>query len=216
MPARLPESGQCGSRGHCRLVARRRCSATPARPPAAPSCCTSLAGAGRRACLRSIQRRESCPVLAPRTAFRTRFAQKVVRAEPVQQPICASSYAGPPPRAPPPPPAPRALPSPHRPRPSLPRKISARAPLPPHPRPAPSSLRATRLLPTDPRFPLRRLLSRVVSAVTRSARSSGRSSPMSTASTPPVPTTATPTCSWSASTCTTTRRPAAATCPVTF
>ena len=68
--------------------------------------------------------------------------------------------------------------------------------------------------PPPPSF--RRLLSRVVSAVTRSARSSGRSSPMSTASTPPVPTTATPTCSWSASTCTTTRRPAAATCPVTF
>jgi hypothetical protein len=70
--------------------------------------------------------------------------------------------------------------------------------------------------PLTHRFYRRRLQSRVASAVTRSARSSGRSSPMSTASTPPVPTTATRTCSWSASTCTTTRRPAAATCPVTF
>merc|ERR1712196_383899 len=56
--------------------------------------------------------------------------------------------------------------------------------------------------------------SRVVSAVTRSVPSSGRSSPMSTASTPPVPTTVTPTSSWSASTCTTTRPPVAVTCPV--
>merc|ERR1712072_395399 len=53
-----------------------------------------------------------------------------------------------------------------------------------------------------------------VSAVIRSVPSSGRLSPMSTVLILPVPTTETPIFSWSASTCTTTRPPAAATCPV--
>merc|ERR1712118_42676 len=56
--------------------------------------------------------------------------------------------------------------------------------------------------------------SKEASAVTRSVPSSGRLSPMSTVSTPPVPTTVTPTSSSSALTCTTTRLPVAATCPV--
>merc|ERR1712159_800309 len=55
---------------------------------------------------------------------------------------------------------------------------------------------------------------KAVSAVTRSVPSSGKSSPTSMASIPLVPTTVTPTSSWSASMCTTTRPPAAATCPV--
>ena len=54
--------------------------------------------------------------------------------------------------------------------------------------------------------------SRVGSAATRSGRSSGRSFPMSMAWTPPGRTRATATCSWSASTCTSTRRPAGGTC----
>merc|ERR1711935_702151 len=53
--------------------------------------------------------------------------------------------------------------------------------------------------------------SKQANAVTRSAPSSGRSSPMSTVLTLPVPTTVTPTCSWSESTCTTTKPPAAST-----
>ena len=105
----------------------------------------------------------------------------------------------------------------HRRRPSLPRAKNSRG----TPRPLIPAALCPRIdqrdgSPLTRASPRRRLQSRVVSAVTRSARSSGRSSPMSTASTPPELTTATPTCSWSASTCTTTRRPAAATCPVTF
>merc|ERR1712021_72444 len=49
--------------------------------------------------------------------------------------------------------------------------------------------------------------SKAANAVTRSVPSSGRLSPMSTVLTQPVPTTVTPTSSWSASTCTTTRPP---------
>merc|ERR1712166_704552 len=56
--------------------------------------------------------------------------------------------------------------------------------------------------------------SKAANAVTRSVPSSGRSSQMSTVSTQLVPTTVTPTFSWSASTCTTTRPLAAATCLV--
>merc|ERR1712028_316824 len=56
--------------------------------------------------------------------------------------------------------------------------------------------------------------SKEVSAVTRSVPSSGRSSPTSTVLTQPVPTMVTPTFSWSASTSTTTRPLAVATCPV--
>merc|ERR1711934_773853 len=56
--------------------------------------------------------------------------------------------------------------------------------------------------------------SKEANAVTRSVPSSGRLSPMSTVLTLPAPTTATPIFSWSASTCTTTKPPAAATCPV--
>ncbi len=46
------------------------------------------------------------------------------------------------------------------------------------------------------------------------SRSSGRSSPTSTASTPPAATSVPLSCSWSASTCTTTRPQAASMCPV--
>merc|ERR1711959_300565 len=53
--------------------------------------------------------------------------------------------------------------------------------------------------------------SKEASAVTRLVPSSGRSSPMSTVLTRPVPTTVTPTSRWSASTCTTTKPPAVAT-----
>merc|ERR1712086_278834 len=56
--------------------------------------------------------------------------------------------------------------------------------------------------------------SKEVSAVTRSVPSSGRSSLTSTVLTQPVPTMVTPTFSWSASTSTTTRPPAVATCLV--
>merc|ERR1712086_1214092 len=56
--------------------------------------------------------------------------------------------------------------------------------------------------------------SKAANAVTRSVPSSGRSSQMSTVLTQPVPTTVTPTFSWSASTCTTTRPLAVATCLV--
>merc|ERR1711963_680933 len=52
------------------------------------------------------------------------------------------------------------------------------------------------------------------SAATRSAPSSGRSSLTSTASTPPAPTMATATCSWSASMCTTMKPQEANMCPV--
>merc|ERR1712028_101048 len=53
--------------------------------------------------------------------------------------------------------------------------------------------------------------SKEANAVTRSVPSSGRSSPTSTVSIQPVPTTVTPTFSWSASMCTTTRPLAVAT-----
>merc|ERR1711865_917724 len=56
--------------------------------------------------------------------------------------------------------------------------------------------------------------SKAANAVTRSVPSSGRSSQMNTVLTLPVPTTVTPTFSWSASTCTTTRPLAVATCLV--
>merc|ERR1711957_904017 len=56
--------------------------------------------------------------------------------------------------------------------------------------------------------------SKAANAVTRSVPSSGRSSPTSTVLTQPVPTMVTPTFSWSASTSTTTRPPAVATCLV--
>merc|ERR1711957_1093207 len=56
--------------------------------------------------------------------------------------------------------------------------------------------------------------SKEANAVTRSVPSSGRSSQMSTVLTQPVPTTVTPTFSWSASTCTTTRPLAVAMCLV--
>merc|ERR1712086_441979 len=58
--------------------------------------------------------------------------------------------------------------------------------------------------------------SKAANAVTRSVPSSGRSSQMNTVLTQPVPTMVTPTFSWSASTSTTTRPLAVATCLVPF